>query len=160
MSRRARAAGFTLVELLVVVVLSSLIVTLGLRAWRPMQDGTLALRDRARDVAQLQLAVDALLADFGAAETVTIGLGGELAIEREAERAMLLGTWNGSADDGVEYALVEDRLERYDVAADATVVVASGLRAFTLEDLGDSLHVTLEVGADSGAREVELVWPE
>ena len=67
---RARSArGFTLLELLVGVTVSSIVITLAMLAWKPMSSATLHLRDRAHDTTELRLAVDLLLADLGGADT-------------------------------------------------------------------------------------------
>lgn len=156
----SRCAGFTLLELLVGVIISSVIVMLAMLAWRPMSSSTLALRDRARDTTELHLAVETLLADLGGADTaLPSGEEDELQIVREQPVAELAGAWSGG-DQGILYTLTDGALERHDVALGTSVIVASGLRAFEVERVaGSETHVTLRVGEGLGERQVELVWP-
>jgi prepilin-type N-terminal cleavage/methylation domain-containing protein len=158
---RARSiGGFTLLELLVGVTVSSIVITLAMLAWKPMSSSTLHLRDRARDTTELRLAVGLLLADLGGADTAlpTSELD-ELHIVREQAVAELAGAWSGG-DDGILYVLDDGALERRDLALGTSVVVASGLAAFDIERVaGSETHVTLRVGEGLGERQVELVWP-
>ena len=154
----ARARGFTLVEVLVVVTLSSVLVIAAMRGWRPIQQNTLHLRDRARIAAELRLATDWLLADLGAAETVTEPFDDELHIARSRARAILLGTWNGLWDPGVTYVLSGDDLIRTDDDSGAQLIVASNVTLFEIDDPGDGLHVALEAGGGLELRRIELVW--
>jgi prepilin-type N-terminal cleavage/methylation domain-containing protein len=155
------AAGFTLLELLVGVVVSSIIVMLAMMAWKPMSSSTLLLRDRARDTTELRLAVESMLQDLGGADTALPTLQPEeLHIVREQAVAELAGAWSSGADAGIVYSLSEGDLERHDVALGSSVIVASGLETFDVERVaGSETHVTLRVGEGLGERQVELVWP-
>ena len=156
--RRVRATGFTLVELLVVVTLSSIIMTLAIRAWQPMSAETLSLRDRARAAGELRLAVDALLSDLGGAETVTESVAGdELYITREQAVAERLGAWSGG-DLGILYSLVSGDLVRNDLALGITVTIATDLGAIEVDESGGETSLRLETGADLTYREVTLRW--
>ena len=161
-SRRQRAGtrgrrGFTLVELMVTVTLSSIVMTLALRAWRPMSHATLELRDRARAAAELRLAVDSLLQDMGGADTVVVTAGGELQIVREQAVAEVLGAWD-DGDLGILYSLVGDSLLREDLALGTSVVVATRLDDFVPDDSGPDVDITLSVGSELSYREVTLTW--
>jgi prepilin-type N-terminal cleavage/methylation domain-containing protein len=160
MARRARA-GFTLVELLVSVVVASIVLTLAMLGWRPMARATLGLRDRARDGAELRLAVECLLADLGGADTaLPTSEPAELHIVREQAVAELAGAWSGGGDAGILYALEGGLLSRQDAALGTAVVVAGGLTGFAVERVaGTETHVTLSAGEGLGAYAVELVWP-
>jgi prepilin-type N-terminal cleavage/methylation domain-containing protein len=158
----ARAGrGFTLLELLVGVTVSSIVITLAMLAWKPMSRSTLLLRDRARDTTELRLAVESLLQDLGGAETaLPTSNPDELHIVREQPVAELAGAWSGGFDAGILYVLSGTRLSRQDVALGTSVVVAGGLRDFEIERVaGSETHVTLRVGEGLGERRVELVWP-
>jgi len=156
-----RSAGFTLLELLVGVTVSSIVLTLAMLAWKPMSRSTLLLRDRARDTTELRLAVESLLADLGGADTaLPTSEPEELHIVREQPVAELAGAWSAGADEGILYSLSSGRLQRRDVALGTEVIVASGLVAFDVERVaGSETHLTLRVGEGLGERQVELVWP-
>ena len=157
----ARDRGFTLVELLVGVTLSSIVITIALLGARPMSRSTLGLRDRARDTTELRLAVESLLQDLGGADTALPTMQPEeLHVVREQAVAELAGAWSGGADAGILYALSDGDLRRQDVALGTEVLVASGLTTFEVERVaGSETHVTLSVGEGLGQRQVELVWP-
>ena len=158
---RTRARGFTLVELLVGVTLSSIIVTIAMLGARPMGRSTLMLRDRARDTTELRLAVESLLQDLGGADTALPTMQPEeLHLMREQAVAELAGAWSGGSDAGILYSLSDGDLRRQDVALGTEVLVASGLTTFEVERVaGSETHVTLSVGEGLGQRQVELVWP-
>ena len=158
---RRAAAGFTLLELLIGVTISSIIITLAMLAWKPMSSSTLLLRDRARDTTELRLAVETMLQDLGGADTaLPTSEPDELHIVREQAVAELAGAWSGAGDEGILYALSDGQLERRDVALGTSMVVASGLETFEVERVaGIETHVTLSVGEGLGERQVELVWP-
>ena len=153
--------GFTLVELLVGVTLSSIVITIAMLGARPMGRSTLMLRDRARDTTELRLAVESLLQDLGGAGTALPTIQpDELHVVREQAVAELAGAWSGGADAGILYTLSDGDLRRQDVALGTEVLVASGLTTFEVERVaGSETHVTLSVGEGLGQRQVELVWP-
>lgn len=154
------ARGFTLLELLIGVTVSSIIVMLAMMAWKPMSRATLLLRDRARDVTEMRLAVESLVQDLGGADTaLPTSEEGELHIVREQPVAELAGAWNGVADPGILYTLSGGSLARQDVSSGDTVLLAAGLREFEVERVADQTHVRLAVGEGLGERRVELVWP-
>ncbi|HTE04950.1 MAG TPA: type II secretion system protein [Planctomycetota bacterium] len=158
MRRHERA--HTLVELLVAVTISSLLVNVAMMAWRPISHSTLTLRDRAADETELRLAVEALLADLGGAQTALPTAGGELRIVREQAVAELAGAWDGS-DDGISWSLQDGKLVRLDLALGTELVVAAGLTDFDVTRPGGTeTHVLLGIGADDDARTLELVWPQ
>jgi len=156
-----RLAGFTLLELLIGVTVSSILITISMLAWKPMSRSTLLLRDRALDTTELRLAVESMLQDLGGADTaLPTSEPDELHIVREQAVAELAGAWSAGADEGILYALSNGRLERRDVALGTSVTVASGLETFEVERVaGTETHVTLSVGEGLGERQVELVWP-
>jgi prepilin-type N-terminal cleavage/methylation domain-containing protein len=158
---RRPASGFTLLELLIGVTVSSIIVTLAMLAWKPMSRSTLLLRDRARDTTELRLAVETMLQDLGGADSaLPTSDPDELHIVREQAVAELAGAWSGGADEGILYALSDGHLERRDVALGTSLIVAGGLKTFEVERVaGTETHVTLSVGEGLGERQVELVWP-
>ena len=159
-ANRSRS-GFTLLELLVGVTLSSIVIMLAMLAWKPMSRTTLQLRDRARDTTELRLAVESLLADLGGADTaLPTSEPGELHLVREQAVAELAGAWSGGGDAGILYTLSGSDLQRQDAALGTAVIVASGLVDFEVERVaGSETHVTLSVGEGLGERRVELVWP-
>jgi len=163
--RRARPgsarAGFTHLELMIGVLVSSVIVTVGTLAWRPISGNTLALRDRARDVAEMRLAVEALLADLGGAETALPGPDpGELLIVREQAVAELQGAWDAGADEGILYSFAGGDLLRQDLALGSSVIIAQHLLQFDVERVdGTETHLRLRTGTGLEERSVELVWP-
>jgi len=151
------ARGFTLVELLVVVVLSSGIMLLGMWSWRPQQHAILELRDRTQVVGELRLAVENLLQDLGGAHKLTIS-GTTLHIEREEATATLAGGWDGSADEGVEYWRDDDDLWRLDVASGRVRLVASRLTAFDVGKNGKRISIDLSAGEGDAERNLGLRW--
>lgn len=159
MSRRARA-GLTLLELLVGTSVATLIVVLAMQAVRPLSGATLSLRDRARQQAELRLAVDALLADLGGAATALPDAFGRLVITRVQPLAERLGAWTGGDDDGIEWRLEDGQLLRWDRELDRETVVAEGLSAFELLDESGETRILLATGEDADARSVELAWPQ
>jgi prepilin-type N-terminal cleavage/methylation domain-containing protein len=152
-----RSRGFTLVELMVTVTVSSIVMTLALRAWKPMSHATFELRDRARAVAELRLAVDALLADLGGAESVAVTLDGELQIFREPAVAGLAGAWD-DGDLGILYSLAGEDLLRQDLALGSSVILATRLGSFAAVESAPDVDVTLSVGSKLSYREVTLRW--
>jgi len=161
-ARPSARAGFTYLELMIGVLVSSVIVTVGTLAWRPISANTLALRDRARDVAEMRLAVEALLADLGGAETALPGPdGNELLIVREQAVAELQGAWDAGADEGILYSLAGDDLLRQDLALGSSVIIAQHLLQFDVVRVdGIETHVSLRTGTGLEERSVELVWPQ
>lgn len=149
--------GFTLVELMVTMTLASIVMTLSLRAWKPMSHATLELRDRARAVAELRLAVDGLLQDLGGADSVVVTVDGDLAIFREQAVAEVVGAWSGG-DLGILYSLDGEQLLREDLALGTSVVTATRLEAFEVTDGASGVDVRLAVGSDLTYREVTLTW--
>jgi hypothetical protein len=159
--RRTRR-GFTYLELMIGVLVSSVIVTVGTLAWKPISESTLSLRNRARDVSEMRLAVEALLADLGGAETALPGPDeNELLIVREQAVAELQGAWSGGGDEGILYSLSGGDLVRQDLALGSSIVIAQHLGEFGVERVdGIETHVTLRAGAGLDERSVELVWPQ
>jgi prepilin-type N-terminal cleavage/methylation domain-containing protein len=159
-ARDGRTRAFTLLELLVGVIVSSIVVMLAMLAWRPMSQSTLGLRERALDDIELRLGVEWLLADLGGADSaLPTSEAGELHIVREQAVAELAGAWSGG-DVGILYVLDEGDLVRTDLALSVTRLVAAGLETFDVERVAEGeTHVTLGAGTGLGARTVELVWP-
>jgi hypothetical protein len=154
-----RPAGFTLAELLIATTVGTLVIALGLRAWGPGSQATLALRDRARADTELRLAVDALLADLGGAQTALPGLEGELVITRLPALALRLGAFSGGDDDGIEWSFDDGELWRFDRELDSELLLAAGLAGFDVTASGGETRVMLSAGAGADARSLELAWP-
>ena len=62
--RRRRQAGHTLVELVAVATITSVMLTIAMRASQPMTASAISQRDRAVASSELRLAVESLLADL------------------------------------------------------------------------------------------------
>lgn len=159
MPARARA-GLTLLELLVGSTVAMLIVLLAMHAVRPVSGATLSLRDRARQQAELRLAVDALLADLGGAQAALPDAFGHLVVTRVQPLAERLGAWTGGDDDGIEWRLEGGQLVRWDRELDRELVVAEGLTAFELSDDAGETRILISTGTGADARSVELAWPQ
>ena len=155
-----RPRGYTLIELMVAVIVSSLVMMIALKANIAFQDSTLAMRDRASVVVELRLAASYLLADFGGADTA-LPDGGGLQIRREQAIAELLGAWDevSGEDEGIIYSLADGELTRWDVPLDTEVVVAR-LTRFEVTRRADETTVVLGAGSGLNERSVELIWPE
>ena len=151
-------SGVTLVELLVVSILSSFLMIMAMAAWRPANAQVLSVRDRARSGAELRLAVEALLQDLGGAETALPGLDGELLITRLPALAQRLGAFSGGDDDGIEWTLTDGQLSRHDLELDSDFVMATGITGFLVTQASGDTVIRLEAGTNGDERALELLW--
>ena len=161
MKTRARlSSGFTLLELMVASTVGIIVLLAAMLAWTPMSRSSLLLRERAVDTTEMRMAVEWLLADFGAADEGLPDIIGDLLITREQEFAELEGAWAGS-DPGIRYTLLGDILLREDLALDTSVVVSTGITLFDVQRPGGvQTTIDLGTGSDDAFRAVRLVWPE
>lgn len=152
-----RRAGYTLAELLITVTVASIVVTIALRGWGPLSQSTLSLKARAAGNAELRLAIDAVLADVGAAETVSRTVDGDLWIVREQQRAEVLGTWIADEDAGVLFTLADGRLTRIDLTSSQEIVVAR-LDTFDVTETVDEVDILFGYGSGADAFSYTLTW--
>ncbi len=154
-----RRAGFTLLELMVVVVLLSFLAVLLARLWRGVGRPTAELAARGRLSAEANLAVTALARDLGGS---LAGPGGSLGDRGQGRFVgrMLPGNgqlWlcfdggelpNGvpdwaAPDTVIVYQVQNGCLLRTDQSAGTTFTVARHVTAMDLTDLGTSVQVRL-----------------
>ncbi|MCB9899552.1 MAG: type II secretion system protein [Planctomycetes bacterium] len=154
-------SGHTLLELLVVMVIMTILMTLMTEAFRPLDRGTLALRDRARAVNELRLATDALAADLGRCVDARMTDHDELVLTPEPALLALDPLRLRHAPPRITYALEGGDLRRTDAGDGSAIVVARDLRRFELlHDPRHALRLTLGVGDGDAARTVHLLIPD
>jgi len=146
--------GATLLEVMVAGVIVALMSVGIAHAWRFVGGSTVKLRDRARAIAELQMAVEYLRSDLGGAARAGLGRGGRLRIERPAAVAAVEG---GSSV--VEYRLDGGRLIRGEPDLGRETVAALDLTAFTVRrDPGGEVTIRLETGRTATRYGATLVW--
>ncbi|MBC8328562.1 MAG: type II secretion system protein [Planctomycetes bacterium] len=156
---RRRRSGHTLVEMVIVGMIVALVATFATRAWNPIGDSIVGLRERATASSELRLAVEYLREDFGGAAEVAEETGEKLLIRREAAVAFVAGVPSGTADPGIRYWLDEDRLVRRDLWSRDEFVVARKVGSFQITRFhGIEYRVALTAGADSDQRTITLAW--
>lgn len=153
--------GHTLLELLVVMTIMTIIMTIMTDAFRPLDQGTLALRDRARAVNELRLATDSLAADLGRAVAVRSSRQDELVLTPDPAWLALDALKSKHSSSAVTYRVVDGDLLRIDASDDSEILVARGIERFELDQVPQhATELTLGVGSGSTARTVHLLIPE
>ncbi|MBL7009219.1 MAG: hypothetical protein ISR76_09490 [Planctomycetes bacterium] len=157
--RSRSRSGHTLSEMVIVGMIVALIATYATRAWNPIGDSIVGLRERAVASSELRLAVEYLREDFGGAAAVVEESGEKLLIRREEAVAFVGGVPVGTADPGIRYWLDEDRLVRKDLWTLQEFVVARRVGSFQITRFhGIEYRVALTAGADSDQRTITLAW--
>lgn len=160
--RRARAeSGHTLLELLVVMIIMGVIMTLMTDAFRPLDQGTISLRDRAHAMNELRMAVDALTADLGTAVEIDVKRGRTLVITQMRSVLSLDARSLAQSVTQVRWELHEGDLMREDTSSPSPIVIARGLTLFEFSSaLGRNTRITLGAGRDDAARKIHLLVPD
>jgi prepilin-type N-terminal cleavage/methylation domain-containing protein len=159
MTRRTRQSGFTIVELMISLTVSSVLIMLAVKVQGAQQHSIVALRTRAYAVAELRMAVEWLRHDMAAGDIVS-WQDPWLKIEREGPLSSQYGAWTGSWDFGVSYRLDVRNLLRIDWKTAEAHAVATGITTFQVSESGGEVTIRLGVGDDDemNGRTVDLVW--
>lgn len=154
-----RQGGFTIVELMISLTMSSVLIMLAVKVQGAQQHSIVALRTRAYAVAELRLAVEWLRHDLAAGDKVHFN-DPWLKIEREGPLARQYGAWTGSYDFGISYRLDGRNLLRIDWKTAEAHAVATGISTFEVSEFSDEVTIRLGVGDedDMNGRTVDLVW--
>ena len=155
---RRNRRGFTLLELVIVLMVSTLVFLLAGALQSSYGKRSTDLLVRAETVRELQLAVEAMRQDAGAATDLRRWSPTALHILREAAPLAAVGLVIQGADAGVEYELVGADLIRTDLEFGGSFVTATGLTDFEVTDTGAQVVVRLAAGNGTEAKEVFLRW--
>lgn len=163
MNYRMKNRGFTLVELLIVSILVAILSVTALAAWSSLSTSTFSLRDRARVVAELRMAVEHLQQDLGGAASAVPRMGDGLHIDREDAVGALAGESHGDGAAGIDYFVTDGNLVRRNILSGVgladEIVVASGLSNFDVtRPGGEETYIYLAAGTALNERTVTLVW--
>ena len=158
-TRRGAQSGFTMVEIMISLTLSSILIMLAVKVQRGQQHSITALRTRAYAAAELRIATEWLRHDLAAGDRVSWN-DPWLKIEREGPLAQQYGAWTGSWDFGVSYRLDVRNLLRIDWKTAEAHAVATGIDRFEVVDDGSFVTITLGVDDDDdmNGRVLNLVW--
>jgi len=136
-----RRSGFTLLELLVVAMLGTLVITMTANVWRWYARSIKSMQVQAQLDRELKMAAQAIAADYGPAFSVRTTDGSDLQFD--------LDTDNNSAaqlttpDTVIAYALDNGKLVRRDLGAGTEIPMARNISALTVESIGGQLNVHL-----------------
>ena len=146
-----RAKGFTLLELLVVSILTTGLAIMTAQMWRHFSAQATDLSRRTGAAQELRLALESVSDDFGSVVWATPTTSGGLLIERRAP--------GGQTDVVIEYALRQGRLMRTDGATAVTVPVAENVSNFVADDVTPAiLRVAVSITAGGITRRATLYW--
>ena len=157
--RSPRCAGFTLLELLVVAMLTILLSMIIGQAWRHLSVGMADSVARTRCAQELRLGLSSLARDLG----VTVG-----ATPLEAGRILLcldggdepngLADW-AEPDQTVEYVLRGGQLLRRQTQDGREFVAAGDVTDFSIRSIGgQTIELTLRVQRGTVHRQASLTW--
>lgn len=156
--RMRRRAGFTLLELVVVLMVTGLVFLLAGALQSSYARRSADLLDRARALRELQLAVEAVRQDAGGAVAFQRWSPSAVRILRDGPPLAAAGLVLQGGDAGVQYELVGDDLVRTDLEFGGSWVAAGGLTAFEVTETGNQVELRLAAGSGSEAKEVFLRW--
>jgi len=156
-ARRSRT-GFTLLELVVVLMVTALVFLLAGALQSSYAKRSTELLVRARAVRELQLAVESLRQDAGGAIAMQRWSPSAVRVLRDSPPLAAAGLVVQGVDAGVEYELVGDDLVRTDLEFGGSWVAASGLTAFDVTETGAQVELRLAAGSGNEAKEVFLRW--
>jgi prepilin-type N-terminal cleavage/methylation domain-containing protein len=148
---RHPAKGFTLLELLVVSVLSVGLVMMTAQMWRYFSAQAADLTGRTTAAQELRLALESLSNDMGSEVWAVPTAGGGLQVCRVAA--------DGQDYEVIEYSLRSGRLVRTNSAVSGAVTIADGISDFTVAEISATvLQVRLSVTVHSITRQATLFW--
>ena len=153
-----RRAGFTLLELVVVLMVTGLVFLLAGALQSSYGRRSAELLDRARAARDLQPAVEAVREDAGGAVAFQRWSPSAVRILRDGAPLAAIGQPLQGGDAGVQYELVGDALVRSDLEFGGSWVAATGLTAFDVVETGVQVELRLAAGSGDEAKEVFLRW--
>ncbi len=156
--RRHAESGFTLLELTVVLLVSTMVLLLAGTLQSSYGRRSADLLERAEVVRELQLAIDSLRGDFGAAELAVRSSPSSVIIHRESAALATAGLSVNGPDAGVRYELVGAHLLRTDLKFGGEFVVAQRLKNFVVERQGPEVRMILTAGTGTEEKVVTLRW--
>ena len=156
MIRRRPRAGFTLLELTIVLLVSSMVFLIGAGLQSHYSRTTQDLRDASSTIRELRLGIEWLRKDAGGAVDFQRLGRSRVRIFRSDEAMRFIG--GVAPDSGVEYRLVDDRLFRRDLEVGGNFVVAEGLETFEVRAAGTEVRLQLGAGEGAHAQALELRW--
>jgi len=157
-SRRGRAA-FTLVELLVVSILTMALTLVIAQVWRFLSVDMTDLMARSRVGQELRVATETLAEDFGPAVGVTCVTDQRVLICKDGGASPNgIADW-ADPDVTIEYYLGDAKLQRVDQSTGAELVIAEDVVTFSVTELAESiLRIVVGIERAGLARQVTLMW--
>ena len=136
--------GFTMLELLVVVLLVVMLFGFVGESWHFISQSLLDLNRRSLNVQEAQIAIDTLASDFGRLEAIQVIPG------QEKLDLQVCDSLNGTATRNIEYVKEGSQLVRKDLDQHTERPVAGNLVAFVLLPI-DGRTVRVEMAFEKGS---------
>lgn len=157
-SIRRTGNGFTLLELTIVLLVSTMVMLLAGALQSSYGRRSSDLLERAEVVRELQLAIDSLRGDCGAATEVLRSGANTVVISRESAALATAGLQLSGLDAGVRYELSGEHLIRTDLEFGGEYIVAQRLANFVVERQGQEVRMILTAGTGAEEKVVTLRW--
>jgi len=157
-SCRRTGNGFTLLELTIVLLVSTMVMLLAGALQSSYGHRSADLLERAEVVRELQLAIDSLRGDCGAATVVIRQQADSVVIRREPAALAAAGLQLTGLDAGVRYRLAGEDLIRRDLEFGGEYVVAQRLENFLVQRQGTEVRMILTAGTGAEQKVVTLRW--
>jgi len=158
MSRSRGAKGFTLLELLVVSILTTIVVLITAQFWMWFSPSLNDLIARWHLLREGRIATQILAADFGSTVGATpVGEDRIILCKDSGNNPNGIADW-AAPDVLVDYYLSGGTLVRSD-SAGAEFAVADGISAFTVESVPPaSIRMTLDMQCSTASHQLVFYW--
>jgi prepilin-type N-terminal cleavage/methylation domain-containing protein len=140
-NHRHHRSGFTLLELLVVAMLGTLVITMTANVWRWYGRSIKSMQVSAQLDKELKMAAQAIAADYGPALAVRTTDGSDLQFDCDTD-SNSSAQWT-TPDTVIEYTISGGMLIRRDLSTGIEIPMARNISALSAELVGGQLNIHL-----------------